>query len=1034
MALVPAGFFALRTPLLPFATLTAWSDGLCAPAAADGALDGAIAADVRLLRERLFALISRPEIREALFVASPSLDERLADWQAHPERGEKVERVVVRYLARMAGRPTPFGLFAGCSVGTIGRETRLLLARGATRHTRLDSDYLARLAEVIGRDPAGRRASTYRPNSSLYRAAGRLRYAEASSGENGRAYHLVAVEPTEYLDATLARAASGARFDELAAALVDDEIARDEAEQFVDELIDSQILVSDLHPQVTGREPIHDLVEQLARAPATAPTAAALDRARIALADLDAGPLGASPSVYRAIAAALREPIEIARLFQVDLVKRSPDATLGDAVVSELARGVELLRRISPRPRETALSRFRDAFAERYQGREVPLVEALDDELGIGFDRSATPPTPLLDGLAFGGAEPAPDAPWTPLGTLLLRHLEEALRRGDHRISLDEADLASIASADLPPLPGSLAVMASIASRAGGLDIWIQAVSGPSGANLLGRFCHGDARLAAEVARHLRAEEAQRPGAIFAEIVHLPQGRTGNVLLRPVLRDHEIAYLGRSGAPAERQLAITDLTVAVESGRVVLRTRDGREVLPRLTTAHNFTGPDNLAIYRFLCALPHQDSAPLGFSWGPLDRASFLPRVCVGSLVLSLARWRIEGPDLRALGEARGAERYRRVRELRKRLSLPRWIALADGDNVLPVDLDNALAVDAFVQIAKERTSAILTELFDPDPSLARGPDGAYVHEVVVPFLSDAPPREAAKPRPARAVPRRFAPGGEWLYAKLYGGAASADRVLSNAIAPVIRGAIASGAADTWFFLRYGDPEWHLRVRLRGDPRRLHAEVLPALAEAAQASLDAGDLFRFQLDTYEREVERYGGAEGIALVEQIFCADSDACLALLPDLTGDAGADARWRLALRGFDLLLSDLGFDLPARRAIVRAARQAFAAELRVGAETERRLADRFRAERRALEQALGPGIAALDDRSRRLRPIAAELRAREAAGLLDAPLAAIAPSLLHMHANRMLRAGAARHQEFVLHYLLDRLYEGMLARKAK
>src|SRR5262249_25021304 len=118
---VPAGFFALRTPLLPFATLTACGDGLRTPVAPDEAVDDALDADRRRLRERLFALVARPEIREALFVASPSLDESLAAWHAQPdgERGQKVERAVVRYLARMAGRPTPFGLFAGCSVGVL---------------------------------------------------------------------------------------------------------------------------------------------------------------------------------------------------------------------------------------------------------------------------------------------------------------------------------------------------------------------------------------------------------------------------------------------------------------------------------------------------------------------------------------------------------------------------------------------------------------------------------------------------------------------------------------------------------------------------------------------------------------------------------------------------------------------------------------------------------------------------------------------------------------------------------------------------
>ena len=60
---------------------------------------------------------------------------------------------------------------------------------------------------------------------------------------------------------------------------------------------------------------------------------------------------------------------------------------------------------------------------------------------------------------------------------------------------------------------------------------------------------------------HLRAEEAHAPGVVFAELVHLPEGRIGNILARPVLRDYELVLLGRSGAPAERQLSVDELTL-----------------------------------------------------------------------------------------------------------------------------------------------------------------------------------------------------------------------------------------------------------------------------------------------------------------------------------------------------------------------------------------------------------------------------------------------------------------------------------------
>jgi hypothetical protein len=81
---------------------------------------------------------------------------------------------------------------------------------------------LARLPDVRGK-------LTYRPNTSLYRTAGRVRYAEARLVGSERSYHLISVEPTPYLEATLARAAAGAVPADLASPLVGDDITLEEA-------------------------------------------------------------------------------------------------------------------------------------------------------------------------------------------------------------------------------------------------------------------------------------------------------------------------------------------------------------------------------------------------------------------------------------------------------------------------------------------------------------------------------------------------------------------------------------------------------------------------------------------------------------------------------------------------------------------------------------------------------------------------------------------------------------------------------------
>jgi hypothetical protein len=60
------------------------------------------------------------------------------------------------------------------------------------------------------------------------------------------------------------------------------------------------------------------------------------------------------------------------------------------------------------------LRQFREKFGARYETREVPLVEALDEESGIGFERTDAPgaeASPLLEGLVFGGAAAAGGGP-----------------------------------------------------------------------------------------------------------------------------------------------------------------------------------------------------------------------------------------------------------------------------------------------------------------------------------------------------------------------------------------------------------------------------------------------------------------------------------------------------------------------------------------------------------------------------------------------------------------------------------------------
>jgi len=1065
--------FALRTPAL------AWDELLQLD---DGAL-GAGPAAHRTLRERLTRLFERVDIREAIYVASPGLHDRLALWQREPDspQGQELELALVRYLLRMATRATPFGLFSGVGSGAIAGATWLEVPPRTeqVRRSRVDNEVLFELGASLARDATAQRALTFRPNSSLYRSAGRLRYAEARPGEAAREYHLVTVEPSPYLEASLERARAGARLDELATALVegDPEISLEEAREFISALVDTQLLVPDLGVSVTGEEPLDAFLGQLAQA-RLGEVGERMTQVKAALGALDARGPGAATSGYGEIRKALEGlPVALddAKLVQVDLVRPSAGNRLGRAVVKEVLLAVDVLRRITPRGADP-LADWKAAFRERYDQRRVPLAEVLDEENGIGWSGSGTVQrgTPLLAGLHFPLNPDRASLGWSGRDRLLLAKLMGAASTRAREIALDAADIEALAAAEPARLPDAWASVVRVAAASseaidrGEFSVLVQGASGPSGAEVLGRFCHASSEIEHLVRQHLKAEEANQPDAIFAEVAHLPHGRTGNILCRPVLRDHEIVFLGTSGATPERQIPITDLEVELEGERVVLRSRRlGREVIPRLTSAHNVLAR-GLGLYRFLYLLQSQGSSAWAWSWGGLGTAPYLPRVRVGRAVLCRAQWWLSSGEIAPLSSAlRSGDRARchaAVQELRARRDLPRMVAIADGDNELSVDLDSALCSRVFADTLAGRSEAAIIEQFPtPDQLCVRGPGGRFTHELVLSFTrkpaAGGPVEAAAQDFSAEVAVERASPprsltlGSGCLYLKLYAGTATAERLLTELVAPVAAAAIASGDASHWFFVRYHDPRHHLRVRFFGEPSRLATRVLPAIEAAAAPFREQGAVWRQQVDTYEREVERYGGPAGIELVERVFWLDSEATLELLQGVgeESDGGPrladDVRWLVALRGVDQLLADLGLSERGRLGIYTQLQDNLDREHRTGTEFHRQLGARYRARQADIERALGsrvgggaaPGAAPLERaaailarRSARLAPIVSELIARDAAGLLRPRLdAGLQGSVVHMHVNRLLQS-AQRSQELVLYTYLRRFYAGLIARR--
>jgi thiopeptide-type bacteriocin biosynthesis protein len=925
-------------------------------------------------------------------------------------------------------------------------------------------ELVAGLAESLLRDQEVVRTQRFFVNSTIYEVGDRVRYTERQGEGDDAKFGLVAVEKTPYLMATLRRAVAGATGGELAAGLSTDdpEISDSEALGFVEQLAGAGLLVSGLVPPLTGCDAGSHLAVQLARSLVTRPIAERLERVISQLAETDAKDPERALADYLALAdtlQALPGHTHPAHLVQVDLYKPAIHASVDGRVVSEALRGVNALWMLDCWPEETPTDRFITAFRERYGDQEVPLLEALDEDVGIGFEPSgASDPEPLLTGIAMVPRDDhPPQTTWGDREVLLLAKLQAAWSSDENEIHLTEKDLLPLADKPRADLPGAFHVWFSIAAnsptalREGNFRLFLRGASGPSGINPIARFCHLDPGLDEAVREFVRQEEAREPDRIFAEIVHLPKGRMGNILQRPILRGYEIPFLGVSGVAPSCQIPASDLMVSATGGRLMLRSRRlQREVVPRLSSAHNYSSAKNVSVYRFLGLLKDQSlSTRLVWRWGPFENSPSLPRVSIGRVVLSRACWRLSEDERSHWKRLSGTKRFRKVRDWCDRWGLPRLICLKESDQEFLVDLSNALAVDSLVAHMEPNGDTTFVEMFPGEADLCcHGPEGRFVHEILMPFVREGKATQAVttSTRVANSCVRTFPPGSEWVYAKLYTGTAAADLVLCDSLAPLVDTLVQSGVIDRWFFLRYRDPGWHIRIRFHLVDRHQHTRVVGALQELFASEARACRASRLQLDTYDREVERYGGASAIEACERLFHADSIACLEVLQILRreGLLGADERWRLLLIGMARFLDDFGLDLEAQVSLVKKARDRFQGKHWMGALVRSAIGKRFRSERSQLEAMMcgdtqGREVArgafgCLENRSRFAGPAIQRLLELEASGELTVPRPRLVGTLIHMHANRMLRSRARANETVLYHFLLQLLASAKARRPRK
>ncbi|MEV5986333.1 lantibiotic dehydratase [Streptomyces sp. NPDC052051] len=831
--------------------------------------------------------IADPLLREAIELASGSLPRHLDRLEAGEDLGAKriagMARSVTRYALRMSARPTPFGLFAGVTTARLGPRTMVDIRGVGHKAVRIDAAWLdERVRGWLASAEVRRRVHVVW--NGLCRTRGERLLLQGPDGEiSVRSNALTswaadaAVRPVSY-EWLLKQAAD-----------VFPTVDEERADKVLAQLLTHGFLLNSLSsPRIDAA--LLDHVEA-----AVEPVTGAVAQLRAMRAAMDtygsAAP-GEGIPAWRALLSAADPKGQSERpAVQVDL-HVDADVQLAAGVAEEARRYACAMWELSQE--WTVGSHMREyctQFIERYgTDAAVPLAELTDPHRGLGFPGIYTDRSPE------GPSHPtvlSSDEEARERRMLTAELVQEALLGDEREVRLtpELIDRLSPAAREVPAEPPrSLELCLQLLAESPAavdrgdfrlltsrhLGSWVAGATAGRFAEQLG--IEGElARLVGGLADEhtIAAQVSFRPRTV----------RALNMTQVPALLPHQLPIGTYTDPAAEGHLDWRRLLVGIDaSGLHLTDPASGRRVLPVVPhmVALQREAPE---VARFLvdCVFG-RSRAWTGWEWQGLESLPLLPRVTFGKVVVQPMRW-LPNTTLRRAAQD-PAEWERVLDEWRSRYRVPDRLLVVHWDRTYGLDLAAAWHRELLRQELR-RSRPLLFEDLAADERALGWAQGRST-EVVIPLTRRNRPPASTRPAPARpaSVQRSTTPadtyrlpGEDWLFAKLYAAEETLDELLRDSLPSLLRPL--APQLDRWFFMRYRDPDPHLRLRLHGAPAALHGTVLSQLSSYVRKLIDRGVLRHMTLDTYAPEVDRYGGPDAIALAEELFCTDSQSALVQL---------------------------------------------------------------------------------------------------------------------------------------------------------
>lgn len=915
----------------------------------------------------------------------------------------KLWATVKKYHNRMCYRPTPFGFMAGLSPVAYGKEAGAIIVGDKKKIHLMPSFRLSVLKGVASLTNADPSINLLQSNNSTYKVGIETRYLryEADYQAGKRSFLIDAAECSELLDKVLQHGreprSKKAMIDFIAASF---NASPEESAAFVEDLLEKQLLRYYHEPNISG-EDYYQRMNTLS---------ASVDEINI--------PENAA-SAY------------------INLERPDVTGAVDETLQQKIREGLYAMDRlVAYRPLEQ-IKTFKEAFVQKFDMEWVPLLEALDPETGVGYHSLAGPVhyAVLIKGInASRGGTTALNMEWSPVHAYLMQKWTDSIAKGAAVLRLTTEELELLPQAENEyKLPPSISIMFRLKDE----QLYLESAGSASAVSLIGRFTifnQAFQQIASDIAQE---EEKANPGVTFAEIAHFSNLHTANIERRAAIRKYEIPILTGSVYDEEHRLPLSDLWIAIKNDQLVLYSAKlQKRVIPRLSTALNYHRSD-LAVFRLLCDLQHQ-GIKSNFNF---ELASFFPgqlhypRVEYNNVILQLATWHIKKEQVKKVRAKDKQSLQQAILRLSKELHWPRFISINQHDNQLVFDLqhdEDLLLLSDFFKEGKELTIKEFPFVDETTAAVANPNHRPYINQFITSlYHTQQVYHTSTGTGIGKKAQRKFIPGSEWLYFKIYCLPMRANEILTRHIVPLIEALQSSGSIRQYFFIRYNDPSPHIRLRFLLNSDNDEQKITAQLQQGLYATADAGLISKVMLDTYERELERYS-PELIDIVEESFCGSSALVLAFLSHVTSHDNDYSYYQVAFAAVHIMMDIFGYALADRIEFFEQLYFSFAGEFKSTASLKEQVTAKYRelSKWEGFEQLFSfdnvPELAAhMNTFIATNKAIAEKIQGRPFAKIYK-----LISSLIHMHLNRVF-TDMPRTQEMVIYFCLWRYYFSAQAR---